>query len=128
MKAGRELDGQVAEKVMGCKPIHTHEYGLYPKEGWLICRCKGNVHSKASKKRGYSEEIQSIPAYSTNFADVWDVVEEITDFGFALEHLGSGEWAVNLMCVPNGGEIDVIAKTVPLAICLAALKVVEEKI
>lgn len=94
MPAGRELDSQVAEKVMGLKqsPKNAEFFQYWP----------------------YAFE----PArpYSTDIAAAWEVVGK---FGlFNLTRYGDGTWGAQ-----DNARFDepVVAETAPLAICRASL-------
>lgn len=109
MVAGREMDALVAEKVMGLKPP------------WPIL--------------AFYEP--SPPAYSTDIAAAWEVLDKAFDVvpgmesGFPAVLHWRNDWRVAMLdgnCVPmkttDGGKLIVaIASTAPLAICRAALKV-----
>jgi hypothetical protein len=120
MDAGRELDALVAEKVMGWKP-HFRNTAFYVKaedEGKVMdhhCMLISEWHP------------------STDIAAAWRVVEHMIDHN----PFGHGWWemayrphdtnrgaTVNFVGDPRYVEY---ASTVPLAICLAALKAVGVK-
>ena len=124
MKAGRELDALIAEKVMGHKCSCGREdlnnranpYGI---KGFCL------VHGSTDIVGGN---------YSTNIADAWEVVEKLgrwRGFDFMLVmpdpeqtfHLHTYE-AGWYEATNDGPERRVVsdADTAPLAICLAALK------
>ena len=112
MEPGPELDALVAEKVMG--------WGRSERSWWV-------THKGAELCYSWSP--------STNIAHAWEVVER---FG--------PEWSVEIERWPHGGDKDwacrmveffkdkpgiksqagELAPTAPHAICLAALKAVEE--
>ena len=103
MKAGRDMDALVAEKVMG----DTDAYYLPLGEGEL------NVAAR-------------VPRYSTDIAAAWQVVEK---FGYSpsihVFRSHGGKWGckISLSSDPNvDAEYFGFAETAPLAICLAALK------
>ena len=111
MKAGRELDALVAEKVMEWE-WRGLSHGWYHGEGRLFL------------------DEDELPHYSTQIADAWLVVEKLVGDGFyvdigvqedraqvQLETLTDRSWTIRV------GSTE--APTAPLAICLAALKVVE---
>lgn len=117
MNAGRELDALVAEKVMGFSPV---EWSGQPGDMALVY--------------GDQETGGIVPRYSTNVGAAWQVVEKMS----ALSWRATVCWAPadawnaeeRAVVTYSGGEtnqddIEAIAPTVPLAICLAALKVVE---
>ena len=120
MKAGRELDALIAEKVMGLD-VHNKVNIFY--------------NRPKNQKHGW----QNIPHYSTKIADAWLVVEKLANEGFcpALIYDDDGSWTMAFDGIQNLPEDDeplitsfcieakMIADTAPLAICLAALKAIE---
>ena len=131
MKAGREMDALVEEKVMGgC--AHRDVAGWYHEgpEGDRTLNC-GQCHGRPS-----------VPGYSTDIAAAWQVVEKLTGFdtnrdkpwwSVCVFNAQPGQiMAVVYQCQP-GNRIDdardviagAIASTAPLAICRAALAAVE---
>ena len=149
MKAGRELDALIAEKVMGWKLFRvgycgtddeTPEQGKYEKAldragfdsvGWYVWT-GGKV---VLWEDGFTKE----HCFSTNIADAWEVVEKLgrwRGFDFMLVmpdpeqtfHLHTYE-AGWYEATNDGPERRVVsdADTAPLAICLAALKAVSQE-
>lgn len=100
MKAGRELDALVAEKVMG--------WNCELRE----CHTRKVLHS----------EYGGPPHYSTDIADAWLVVEKI-DQQVTVTKCADG-WLVTIDDYFCHGGVEIMAGTAPLAICLAALKAV----
>lgn len=107
MKAGRELDALVAEKVMG------YEFAII-----------GEQLKKVIVKGSFGEAIDFSP--TTNIADAWKVVEKF-NYKLSLEINGDycncklvGKFNEKMVGQFFYGEAD----SVPLAICLAALKAV----
>lgn len=101
MKAGRELDGLIAEKVMGLKV-----YGQFHETNRGV-----RIH---------------VPRYSTNIEDAWLVVEKLkdkVDIGFFNDSLGN--WNCKILDKSDWSLTEIEAETAPLAICLAALKAVD---
>jgi hypothetical protein len=103
VKAGRELDALVAEKVMGLQPLRRE---VPPDPGAFL----------------------DLPHYSTDIAAAWEVVEKLTgrrdkDIGFALT-VNPGTIGTSFSALDGTEHWHVNASTAPLAICLAALKVV----
>ena len=101
MKAGRELDALIAEKVMGFRKHHAHGY----------------------LRNAPGEE----PHYSTNIADAWEVVERLvsTPGPNGDHHSVQVDYSGDAVVVIDENEdwqVSAIADTAPLAICLAALK------
>lgn len=128
MKAGRELDAEIAEKVMGL-PVQWRE-----------------VRRVASAGGNY-RELVGTPHYSTDIAAAWEVVNAMIVRGYSIimhskDALVSDEFGIfakdwkagfedwrailpenmNKDCefphLPSGGAG---GETLPLAICLAAL-------
>jgi hypothetical protein len=106
MKAGRELDRLVAEKVMGWKV----EYGEL-----------GHEHFTENG------EIKFLPFYSTNISDAWQVVEKLK-LEFICKVIGltndHKDWFCSFTPIGLGAYGNAAyAETAPLAICLSSLKV-----
>ena len=117
MKAGRELDALIAEKVMGHKCSCGREdlnnranpYGI---KGFCL------VHGSTDIVGGN---------YSTNIADAWEVVEKLVStpgpngdhHSVQVDYSGG---AVVVIDENEDWQVSAIADTAPLAICLAALK------
>jgi hypothetical protein len=93
MKAGRELDALVAEKVMGAKVVF----------------------------------VENVPYYSTDIAAAWEVMENLvsTPGPNGDHHSVQVDYSGDVVVVIDENEdwrVSAIAGTVPLAICLAALR------
>jgi hypothetical protein len=70
--AGRELDAEVAEKVVGIKPrkfVPGAEDGLDKTDWWYFS--KNGSH-------------RLVPNYSTNIAAAWEVVEHFGQAGYSV--------------------------------------------
>ena len=132
MKAGRELDALIAEKVMGL----TRHDESYVAEG--VGKVLRFVWRDGCGDCVYSGDM-FLPHYSTNIADAWEVVEKLgrwRGFDFMLVmpdpeqtfHLHTYE-AGWYEATNDGPERRVVsdADTAPLAICLAALKAVSQE-
>lgn len=115
MRAGRDLDALVAEKVMGTDV--------------------GDIFYDAT----HQEIMPSVPSYSTDMAAAWQVVEHLLAKGRPLALQAPGSYDMNeeyhqftrWMAGFSGGvgfTEEVEADTAPLAICLAALKAVGVKL
>jgi len=101
MKPGREIDILVHEKVMGRKPG-----GSLPLSAWP-------------------------PHYSTNISAAWGVVEKLGKEKQWFFHTRGKCGEVDLIDFPkniNNDSINVYADSIPLAICLAALKSVGHEV
>ena len=129
MKAGRELDALIAEKVMG-----TPKYWSV----WFACSHYGNFNG-LDQAQAYAEKIQGDfkahvlpysdePNYSTSIEAAWEVVRKM---GMVLienswEAFGQAdEWNVQFVGHDKEGKphwVSESAETVEIAICLAALK------
>lgn len=114
MKAGKELDALIAEKVMGWRMELWSSYSeLLP---------ANKVWVGDDDNYRYVENFKP----STNISDAWHVVEwlEKNIGGISLEsHCDERRYSFRVF---NGTHwIVARAETAPLAICLAALKCVE---
>jgi hypothetical protein len=122
MKAGRELDALVAEKVFGAKLIRSEFH-----EGAPVVACD-------FPDRPVGSAFGNLPPYSTDIAAAWEVVEKVgrhwngfdfcifSDKGFVS---GVEEWRAGWFEAGYGeyeGRADATSDTLPHAICLAALK------
>ena len=107
MKAGRELDALIAEKVMGLIAYKVQLVAPPPRVRTI-------------------DELQRVgsplPHYSTNIADAWEVVDLGHPCGwfdsYYIMRYGAG-YAIG-RCMDDAVYAE--ADTAPLAICLAALK------
>lgn len=142
LKAGRELDALVAEKVFGWKPSrpkcpseHFDEYCEFAR----CCDCGGLVNWSAIDIKHFDERNASPRSYSTDIAAAWEVVRAMKnrkglshdDLGFSVS-IASGDsfpdrFSVGFshldrsdLMTENGSFDDV-----PFLICLAALKALE---
>ena len=131
MKAGRELDALIAEKVMGWS---SQADGLYWDTGNHRTRLVlGSIIAKKRKEMGLENAQDFVFAPSTNISDAWEVVRKmgmvlIENSGEAFGKLD--EWNVQFVGHDKEGEphwVSESAETVELAICLAALKAVSQE-
>lgn len=109
MKAGRELDILVAEKVMGW--FWENEILVSPIGDEK--RQQGGVYINGIP--------HSLPNYSTNIADAWQVVKRMKRKKYKVEII---ETPVKSFCSISDSNYEIAeseAETVPHAICLAAL-------
>lgn len=121
MKAGRELDTLVAEKLMGWElaDLSHHNYGTI-----VVAGPPGATLSPGS-----------IPCYSTDIGATWEVVEKLRADEYEVDirvcystpHKCAHPWSVYIVesgvDKPFGRASTCHAESAPLAICLAALKV-----
>ena len=109
MKPGRELDTQVAERVMHWKTFAGEPgYGRKPEK--LI-----------------SLILDPIPHYSTDIAAAWTIVDKFSgSFWMAGPHAlyGCDDWNDTDQWLVSIRGPHVLAETAPLAICRAALQAV----
>lgn len=125
LKASRELDALIAEKVMGWEMVDATIYrwwGLVmgPKEF-------STIRAVALIPPGETE-IQLVPSYSTDIEAAWEVVEslQIKGYGFILDNMEHflGNWQAHFELNANAWAEE--ANSAPLAICRAALKAIGE--
>ena len=117
MKAGRELDALIAEKVMGWKATHKDERHLWFNEG------KPSPPTRFCAEEDFGDN----PFWwspSRSIADAWLVVEKLgkrfdVSRCRAYQEIEAWFWEASFHNGP-----DAQAATVPLAICLAALKAI----
>lgn len=119
MKPGRELDMRIAVDVMGW----TKSVQVHPEMRAITLQDL------------YNDPSIPMPHYSTDIAAAWLVVEKFNQTmpkTWTFNLFGSGnDWHVEIdsndgRFLQNGPSVQVFerAETVPLAICLAAMKVV----
>ena len=114
MNAGRELDALVAEHVMGWS-LNSNNFGHVPR-GW----------PPEMTPLDTNYDPVDVPAYSTDIAAAWEVVEKMNAEDIRLElysPYGDPHWACQFWMegeLVAGAGVD----TAPHAICLAALKAV----
>lgn len=116
-EAGRELDALVAEKVFGATTI-PDAWGSPMRPGTCWTSDPTGHYTGRAVVTGVP-----IPYYSTDIAAAWTVVEKMPGhFDLWQEH--GGLWAARFLQGPTViGETRRI-ESAPLAICLAALKVI----
>lgn len=134
LKPGRELDALVAERVMHrskkhmiieCNdPYYTH------------CRI---CHKDNSEWSLEATECEENPPYSTNIADAWEVVEKLYSMGigYCVERTQTADQPTVYFMPKQPSQKSLIqfvedmkrwsslGETLPHAICLGALKILE---
>lgn len=134
LKAGRELDERIAREVMGWTHIGTPEE-THDKE-WRGIRSERELLTVGGPAFWEVNQGERIPAYSSDIAAAWEVLETAWKESGYAKVMRLLKWDHKdcfwLKDKPYGcqyGEATEIvwAKTAPLAICLAALKMVEGK-
>jgi len=114
MKAGRELDALIAEKVMDEK-IGSGHRSMIVHGPFEECDCISH------------DEAGVLPRYSTQIADAWLVVEKMRERSFRwVINSENHNWDIYLED-RRMGRGEGHTTTAPLAICLAALNAMEEK-
>lgn len=107
LKPGRELDAWIAEHVMGWK-LRTP----YP-DRWL-------------NSEGMT---QSLPHYSTDIYTAWDLLDKLSESNFLIETRTymKQPWQSQVLILksPESEWIVAVGETMPHAICLAAMKAIE---
>ena len=120
MKAGRELDILIIEKMMGFKPCKCEVFTLtIPFTGWgieniwYLNECCGGL------KLGVH-----IPKFSKDISAAWALVEVLKEkYGHLTLGFYEKRWTVNSSYYNDMHCYDLAkSKTLPHAICLAALK------
>ncbi len=148
MKAGRELDALVAEKVMGLGVIEQR-YAWYGDGYWGVDPFQHDLDWKQTNEEMHPvwREFPDckdpsrcldckdtscwsvVPHYSTNISAAWEVVEKVwpSGSGMCLTPSSFG-WAIYypLTITMKWSQPVVKADTAPHAICLAALKAKDE--
>ena len=111
MKAGRELDALIAEKVLGLSGVRDGKSWLYG-DNW--------THNKEGV-------LCLVPHYSTQIADAWLVVEKMKDSGYCVElFYDMVAWSVSFMHIDRDEKHGADWRnSIETQICLAALKAVE---
>lgn len=140
LKAGRELDALVAEKVMGWPHeqmlvgIGTFYDAMHLEPSRAAYRRRSHVDRFWERWSPSGSEVvvsDTVPSYSTDIAAAWEVVEHLplTWWPEVGRMQDGSSWYCEL-CLGSpdpagvGPAIRVVAATAPLAICLAALKAV----
>lgn len=119
MSAGRKMDALVAEKAMGWTQIQ-----------WL-----NSIDDFCGTSPRGGQSFVLLPHYSTDIEDVHDIIEHLTNLGCIV----SVSWGppinerhfVNVQILsalaPGADGVDSTVQAAPLAICRAALKLMEGK-
>lgn len=106
----RTLDAEVAEKVMGLKPC-TDPVGRCEAAHMTPPQCWSNGLGS-----GGGSDLQS---YSTSISAAWEAVERFERVEIYFQPHYPGVWVAILGLGDQFGRGD--AKTLPLAVCIAAL-------
>jgi len=125
----RELDAEVAQKVMGWVWwVHAGERSMHPGQRFLaLDDGSGWVTSTISRPAKGDEPIHgndSVPHYSTDISAAWEVVEHLRKDGWIV-HIIASECVSECMleCGPGvRGRFSSVDKSIPESICRASLK------
>jgi hypothetical protein len=130
-EAGRELDALVAEKVMGWtwwRSSATGRRGIFapgviPRGAYEWFKELADGTEELCRDWG-----AYLPAYSTDIAMAWRVVEKMNRHRFSIGEFKPGTWKASFSELSPIRPMPCLATaaTAPLAICLAALEAVEE--
>jgi hypothetical protein len=136
MEAGREMDALVAEKVMGWKKRVRKGHGVDGNHEWWFDKRKPTYPLEFVKGWDTDEDFDPWEP-STSISAAWEVVECFERGGFAPwgEQVAA---AVELSCSdgiekeryfctfysPSLAKVEAFGKTMPEAVCRAALKAV----
>jgi hypothetical protein len=116
MKAGRDLDALVAEKVMGLEPKQPDNVG-YRRDTWVYA-----INDYDDNGPVY---VVDCPEFSEDTSAAWSVLERMRELGwYASLETGRGQDKCTLTRLGGDSERLATGETLPLAICLAALKAV----
>lgn len=132
---GRELDAQVAEKVMGFKWMrNTTGRSDFPKYDKFPIGCKCLVPVDHQKRMGWTALLGGetktdawdyyLPHYSTRIEDAWKVVERVASLrsGGSVSIIRRADGVFRVEIGDGAEEFIARSKAAPEAICLAALK------
>lgn len=139
MDVGRELDAAVAERVMGWEWFTAVNVNVLvpPEHHWRVQRSwripgKHGEEDDIDSARFYDsrnggKQAPVVPAYSTNIAAAWLVVEELTAHGLrlSLDMFGGDPWWAEFADERWERGAQATAPTAPEAICRAALAAME---
>ena len=144
MEAGRETDALIAEKVVGL--LREYQPGRWSFNRSLAIRefpngvkelSRPNIEGEKVWERGNGDRYftQAIPRYSTDMAAAWEVVEKMQQKFFVRLICGRNEgrknarlsFSCDIGYYETSGKEEWYseANTMPLAICRAALQVLE---
>ena len=133
MKAGRELDALVAEKVMGWRWVQVPKDCDGLNEGRCLAPVGLDEKNHQWTPKGKISEYSG-PRYSTDIAAAWEVVEKLClsvcasapGLGGkpASYWVGFADMSGRFLVADLNNPSVVCEETAPLAICLAALKAV----
>ena len=123
LEAEPDLDMLVAEHVMGWKWYHLRAMG----GNWINILKFGEVDADylPGKTHAKYQSPYDDPRYSTDIAAAFLVIDRLLALGFEIDIYNHDGWGMNWNVLIDR-EIIGSAKTIPLAICHAALTAVGE--
>lgn len=134
LKPGPELDKLIAEKVMGYVVAnHAHKKSTFvaASSQRAIEKARANgVDFWGWDDEGNNEFCYELPHYSTKIVCAWQVVEKLQGPKCCVEIMAENDGTFTCEIWKDDGQMwisisDKNEKTAPFAICIAALKVVE---
>lgn len=138
MKAGRELDALIAERVLGWRRVRGSFAGTMTwNDRAVVLLPPGGIVTRVP--RWTTEPItwfENIPRYSDHIEAAWSVIKELLGRGLYPDLVSSGR-PVAWRCVidsysdPEASDdpwpVNAIADTPALAICIASLKALDAR-
>jgi len=127
MEAGRELDALVAEKVMGADWMREHYPAMMRVGGARLAPFSTDIAAAWRVVEALREKGGCFACFENRYGDSYSGGEWSAYFGVNAEGAMAGAWAGDTECMlywDNPVPGHVAAKTLPLAICLAALEAV----
>jgi hypothetical protein len=127
-KPGRELDALVAEKVMGWIWVKRTDLNRTPEHPGFTPWTRYLTNLPLAEWQVPTDESLpidypfSLPEYSTDIAAAWEAVEKLLNL-FQGVYRRDATW---IACFDNGNRQYAYADTAPHAICLAALKTIDD--
>ena len=139
-QAGRELDAEVAEKVIGWTVERDWPSERVGGEWFAYEPSRGEVYSFHRRENYERTEhwyrhpdnrdyLVLVPSFSTSIADAWLVVEKMRERGIYIDLRASSSGYFAMWSRAGRDDEDIwvtgsshMADDAPLAICLAALK------
>lgn len=126
--AGHELDREIHSKVMIQRLLSQEEMEGEAKDVWKeqpLCLFFRSGFRASRDADGKITCTQQLPKYSTEIEAAWKVQEKWR--GMTLSDHGRSGWQCTFRAVmPHERDVSADADTAPLAICLAALRLVQE--
>jgi hypothetical protein len=133
MNAGRELDAEVAERVMGFRRVvamlwsHTEEAGA--DVPILVPPWEPGEWNFVNRR---IDELHFVPHYNTKIADAWQVIErmEYRGYQWQMECWDDGRYACRFYRVQPASDAEgwKAGRDVPRVICRAALAAIDTDI